>query len=123
LRAAAELCVRAMSASITLGNARLIGTNGAIEACVAVLVTQAQHAFGMESDVTKFLIARKERFFPGLWVALDDVLPDVVVRKKFLEMLQESLKEMEGQQNWTEVGREWLRTEVPAFIAEIESAL
>jgi hypothetical protein len=99
-----------MSAGFKVADEVFWGTNGAVEAYVEALATQAAARFGPDDALAAFFREERERFFTGKVVFLDELLAGPAVRGRFLEVLDAATEQLLQEGVFTEYGREWVES-------------
>lgn len=115
-----------MSAGFKIRDEVLWGTNGAVEAYVEALATQAAERFGPDDPLVAFFQGEREGFFMGQVVLLDALLVDETGRARLQEILSTAAEQLVREGGFSEYGREWVvsvTAELRAKIAKNDSSV
>ena len=108
-----------MSAGFRFANEVFWGTNGAVEAYVDALATQAAARFGLKDPLAVFFREEHEHFFMGSVVLLDQCLEEFVNRERFLEILDAATDQLLREGAFGEYGREWVASVVASLRTKV----
>lgn len=108
-----------MSAGFKIAGEVYWGTNGAVEACVEAMAALAAERFGPADPIATYLAEQRDSFSLGRVLYLDEWLIDAPARGRFLGLLDAAGEQLLRQGTFTEYGREWMASVVPAMRAQI----
>jgi hypothetical protein len=108
-----------MSAGFKIADEVFWGTNGAVEAYVEALATQAAARFGPDDPLAAFFREERDGFFTGKVVSLDAWLADVAGRARFLAVLDAATEQLLHEGAFTEQGRAWVASEMARLRARV----
>jgi hypothetical protein len=112
-----------MSSAFDYNQYTIWGTNGTIEAYLESLCRLAAETPGTDAALRLWLEKERNHFFSGAVVFLGEVLADPTVAKQFLALFERATAEFLSGDEFTEYGKEWLRTAPHELHAHIIKAI
>lgn len=112
-----------MSAGFKVVDEVFWGTNGAVEAYVEALATEAAERFGADSPLAIFFKEEQENFFTGAVVVLDSLLEDVTERQCFVDVLDAATARLLRGDTFTDHGRKWVASVIPVLRGRVATGV
>lgn len=107
-----------MSAAFEFREHLCWGSNGIIEEYLERMAA-APAQTPADAALAGWLKARRESFFMGEVVVLDDILADRASAARFVALLEGATVELVAGDQLSEYGRQWVEQEIPALKASV----
>ena len=111
-----------MSAAFNFANEAHWGTDGSIEAYLETLAQIAAERFGASDPMATALSRERNQFYAGYIVFLDPILTAEADRIRFAQLLEMATANLLREEFFTDIGRNWVATEIRTLRERIESA-
>jgi hypothetical protein len=112
-----------VSAGFDIAGEVFWGTNGAVEAYLEALASEAAARQGVNGPLAAFFRAERNGFFPGKVVVLDGCLTTPADRERFAALLDAATERLTGERRFTDAGGRWVSTVIAALRARAISGV